>query len=77
MTATAQDPKEARLADRPRSVGAMFVDQVKASGPKESFRYLDGERWVSLTWNELKMTSSVWPCSTITPCSITSTRSAR
>jgi long-chain acyl-CoA synthetase len=54
MTATAQDPKEARLADRPRSVGAMFVDQVKASGPKESFRYLDGERWVSLTWNELK-----------------------
>ena len=30
---------------------------MKASGPKEAFRYLDGERWVSLTWNELQTTT--------------------
>lgn len=31
----------------------MLQAQVAASGPREAFRYLDGERWVSLTWNEL------------------------
>ncbi len=35
----------------------MFLAQVKASGPKEAFRYLDGERWVSLTWDQLQSTS--------------------
>jgi long-chain acyl-CoA synthetase len=54
MTQTAEDPAAAQLADRPPSVGAMLLAQVQASGPKEAFRYLDGERWVSLTWNELR-----------------------
>ncbi len=44
----------ARLADRPPSVGAMFLDQVAASGPREAYRFLQGDRWVSLTWNETK-----------------------
>lgn len=48
MTATMPE----RLSQRPPSVGAMLVDQVEASGPKEAFRYLEGERWVSLTWRE-------------------------
>ncbi len=43
-----------RLATRPPSVGAMLLDRVRASGPDEAFRYLDGSRWVSLTWNQLK-----------------------
>ncbi|HLL63947.1 MAG TPA: long-chain fatty acid--CoA ligase [Propionibacteriaceae bacterium] len=42
------------LASRPASVGAMLVDQVAASPSKEAFRYLEGERWVSLTWSETK-----------------------
>jgi long-chain acyl-CoA synthetase len=45
-----------RLATRPPSVGAMLLDRVRASGPDEAFRYLDGSRWVSLTWNQLKDT---------------------
>ncbi len=32
----------------------MFLDQVKASGPKEAFRFLEGERWVSMTWQQTK-----------------------
>ncbi len=32
----------------------MFLDQVKASGPREAFRYLEGEKWVSLTWQQTK-----------------------
>jgi long-chain acyl-CoA synthetase len=43
-----------RLARRPPSVGAMFVEQVQASGPREAYRYLQGDRWVSLTWNETR-----------------------
>jgi long-chain acyl-CoA synthetase len=50
MTATQQD----RLAARPPSVGAMLLAQVKGSGPREAFRYLEGDRWVSLTWNQTK-----------------------
>lgn len=42
------------LANRPSSVGAMLQNRVAASGPREAFRYLDGKRWVSLTWNETK-----------------------
>ncbi len=42
------------VAQRPSSVGAMLVDQVKASGERESFRYLREGRWVSVTWSELK-----------------------
>jgi long-chain acyl-CoA synthetase len=47
-------PSSARLAERPPSVGAMFVEQVKQSGPREAYRFRDGERWVSLTWNETR-----------------------
>ena len=54
MTQTTQDSIQQQLADRPPSVGAMLVEQVAASGPREAFRYLDGDRWVSLTWEETK-----------------------
>ena len=43
-----------RLATRPSSVGAMLLEQVKVSGIREAFRYLENGRWVSLTWNETK-----------------------
>ena len=39
---------------RPASVGAMLLEQVEASASKEAFRYLEGERWVSLTWTQTK-----------------------
>ena len=39
---------------RPASVGAMLLEQVGASASKEAFRYLEGERWVSLTWTQTK-----------------------
>ena len=42
------------LAQRPASVGAMLLDQVQASASKEAFRYLEDERWVSLTWQQTK-----------------------
>ena len=42
------------LAARPASVGAMLVNQAKASSSKEAFRYLEGDRWVSLSWTETK-----------------------
>jgi long-chain acyl-CoA synthetase len=45
---------EERLAMRPTSVGAMLLDQVKASGPREAFRYPENGRWVSLSWNQTK-----------------------
>ena len=32
----------------------MLLDQVAASGSKEAFRYLEGERWVSLSWTQTK-----------------------
>jgi long-chain acyl-CoA synthetase len=32
----------------------MLLDQVAASAAKEAFRYLEGDRWVSLTWSETK-----------------------
>ncbi len=32
----------------------MLQDQVAASGSKEAFRYLEGERWVSLSWTQTK-----------------------
>jgi long-chain acyl-CoA synthetase len=43
-----------RLAQRPSSVAAMLLEQVSASGSREAFRYLEGSRWVSLTWAETK-----------------------
>ena len=42
------------LASRPSSVAAMLLAQVQASGPREALRHLDGDRWVSLTWHEVK-----------------------
>src|SRR5918993_2940310 len=39
---------------RPVSVAAMLLDQVSASSSREAFRYLEGERWISLTWQETK-----------------------
>jgi long-chain acyl-CoA synthetase len=44
----------ALLAERPASVGASLVQQVAASATKEAFRYLEGQRWVSLTWTQTK-----------------------
>ncbi len=48
------DTLDARLRDRHPSVGAMFLDQVQKSGPREAYRYLKGERWQSLTWDQTK-----------------------
>ena len=42
------------MLTRPASVGAMLLEQVEASASKEAFRYLEGERWVSLTWTQTK-----------------------
>ena len=43
-----------QLAARPASVAGMLLEQVAASANKEAFRYLEGERWVSLTWSQTK-----------------------
>ncbi|MGI8456695.1 MAG: AMP-dependent synthetase/ligase [Propionibacteriaceae bacterium] len=40
------------LAERSASVGAMLVAQVAASGAREAFRYPEGDRWTSLSWND-------------------------
>jgi long-chain acyl-CoA synthetase len=44
--------ESALLASRHPSVAAMLVDQVRTRGTQEAFRYRDGERWVSLTWQQ-------------------------
>ncbi|HEY5822047.1 MAG TPA: long-chain fatty acid--CoA ligase [Propionibacteriaceae bacterium] len=44
----------ATLTERPPSVGAMLLKQVEASSSREAFRYLEGERWVSLSWTQTK-----------------------
>ena len=44
--------ESALLASRHRSVAAMLVDQVQAKADQEALRYLDGDRWVSLTWQQ-------------------------
>ena len=41
------------LAARPASVGAMLSRQVAASS-KEAFRYVEDDRWVSLSWSQTK-----------------------
>ena len=38
------------LAARPASVGAMLLRRVTASPTKEAFRYVEDDRWVSLSW---------------------------
>ena len=42
------------LEQRPASVGVMLLEQVKASGDREAFRYRRGDRWESLSWAETK-----------------------
>jgi long-chain acyl-CoA synthetase len=42
------------LAARPASVGAMLLRQVEKSPSKEAFRYIDDDRWVSLSWSQTK-----------------------
>ena len=42
------------LATRPASVGAMLLEQVKASADREAFRFLRNGEWVSLSWAETK-----------------------
>ena len=42
------------VAQRPTSVGAVLLEQVKASGDREAFRHLRDGRWVSLSWTETK-----------------------
>ena len=42
------------LAARPASVGALLMNQAEASSTKEAFRYLEADRWVSLSWTETK-----------------------
>jgi long-chain acyl-CoA synthetase len=44
--------ESALLASRHRSVAAMLLDQVQAKADHEALRYLDGDRWVSLTWRQ-------------------------
>jgi long-chain acyl-CoA synthetase len=45
---------ETTLLPRPASVGAMLANQAQASSSKEAFRYLEGDRWVSLSWTQTK-----------------------
>jgi long-chain acyl-CoA synthetase len=40
------------LAARPASVGAMLSRRVAASPSKEAFRYVEDDRWVSLSWSQ-------------------------
>ena len=42
------------LAARPASVGAVLSRRVAASPSKEAFRYVEGDRWVSLSWSQTK-----------------------
>jgi len=50
------DPDQANdiVAQRPPSVGAVLLEQVKASGDREAFRHKQDDRWVSLTWTQTK-----------------------
>ena len=42
------------LAARPASVGAVLSHRVAAYPSKEAFRYVEGDRWVSLSWSQTK-----------------------
>ncbi len=46
------DTTEGRASTTPASVAAMFFDRVRKSADREAFRKLDGDRWVSVTWQE-------------------------
>ena len=36
----------------PANVAAMFFGRVRKSADKEAFRKLEGDRWVSVTWQD-------------------------
>ncbi|HET6209809.1 MAG TPA: long-chain fatty acid--CoA ligase [Jatrophihabitans sp.] len=40
------------IDNRAEHVARLFLDRVQASPRSEAFRYLDGGRWVSLTWQQ-------------------------
>jgi long-chain acyl-CoA synthetase len=42
------------LAARPASVGVMLLRRVEESSSKEAFRYVEDDRWVSLSWSQTK-----------------------
>jgi long-chain acyl-CoA synthetase len=42
------------LAARPASVGALLLRRVEASSSKEAFRYIEDDRWVSLSYAQTK-----------------------
>ena len=42
------------LAARPASVGALLSHRVTVSPSKEAFRYVEDDRWVSLSWSQTK-----------------------
>jgi long-chain acyl-CoA synthetase len=46
------DTKQGPAAMTPASVAAMFFGRVRKSADREAFRKLDGDRWVSVTWQE-------------------------
>ncbi len=46
------DTTEGRASTTPASVAAMFFDRVRKSADREAFRKLDGDRCVSVTWQE-------------------------
>jgi long-chain acyl-CoA synthetase len=41
-----------RIADRPATVGQMFLERVEQSGSAEAYRYPDGDGWTALTWDD-------------------------
>ena len=47
---TETNPKPTTMS--PANVAAMFFDRVRRSADAEAFRRLDGDRWVSTTWQE-------------------------
>lgn len=48
----------ALVAERPPSIGRMFLDRVTASPDREAFRSPDGAQWTSLSWAQTK--DRVW-----------------
>jgi long-chain acyl-CoA synthetase len=42
------------LAARPASVGAMLLAQVDGFPFEGGFRYVEDDRWVSLSWSQTK-----------------------
>ena len=54
MATTVPTPDAATTVEqRAATVAAMFVDRVRASGPREAYRFPVGEQWESRTWAEV------------------------